>query len=451
MGLLNTIRGEQGLGSINYNTGTLFDYHVGSVQHGFDDKFYINGGFGNCITGWSGKGGLFKSTLTVGLVMNAMGIYNDCDGLLDDTEDAISRDPIRIANFSPYREVNIESSLDIVSGTIYDIDKMTDYIKNLCVQKDKNRKDFIVETPFVDKQGVRKKAWIPTFVVIDSFSELEGATERAMLDEHGITGKKTKTMWMVDGASKTIFIRSMRKYCEKYGICMVLTAHIGKNIEIDTYGPTPKQLQHMNQSDRLKRVGSEFEYLTGLYMQTMKASFIQDSAKNAFYQKGDNTPDTDINEVLAKVIRGKNNISGTILPYVISQTHGLLPEVTNYHYLKINGMFGMGGSLQKQYMLALPDISISRNTLRELCDSSYELRRALEITAQYLFIKQTWAIDKLPFNFKLSAEELFDKITNSNSIKMEDILNSRGYWTYLKDDREYMSPFDILMKLGECK
>ena len=448
MGFLNSIRGEQGLGSINYNTGTLFDYQVGNTKLGYDGKFYINGGFGNCITGWSGKGGLFKSTLTASLMMNAMGIYRDADGVLDDTEDAISRDPQRIANFTPHRPVDIDESLDIVSGTIYDVDKMTDYIKQICTEKEKNRKKLIIETPFVDKIGKRKKAWIPTFVMIDSFSELEGATERAMLNEHGITGKKTKTMWMIDGAAKTIFIRTMRKYCEKYGICMILTAHIGKNIEIDSYGPTPKQLQHMNQSDRLKRVGSEFEYLTGLYMQTIKAAFIQDSTKKAFYKKGDNTPDADINEVMAKVIRGKNNISGTIIPYVISQTHGLLPEVTNYHYLKINGLFGMTGSVQKQQLMFLPDVTISRNTIRELADSSYELRRALELTAQYLFIKQTWALDKIALDFTISAEELFDKITKSNSIKMNDLLNTRGYWSYLKEEREYMSILDVLNILG---
>ena len=451
MGMLSSIRGEKGLGSINYNTGTIFDYHVGSAVQGYDSKFYINGGLGNCMTGWSGKGGLFKSTLSVGLMMNAMGIYKNSDGVLNDTEDAISRDLDRIENFTPYNKVNIDESLDVLSGTIYDIDKMTSLIKEICMEKEKHRKDFIVESPFLDREGKRKKCWIPTFIAIDSFSELEGATERAMLEENEITGKKTNTMWMVDGKAKTIFIRSMRKFCERYGICMLLTAHIGKNIEIDSYGPTPKQLQHMNQNDRLKRVGSEFEFLTGLYMQTVKATILTDSAKHAFYSTGDNTPDTDINEVMAKVIRGKNNVSGTIVPYIISQARGLLPEVTNYHYLKINGLFGMSGSVQKQKLIFYPEVTISRNTIRELAFSSYELRRALELTAQYLFVKQTWATDKLQLNFNRSPEELFDEITKSNSIKMDDLLNSRGYWTYLKDERPYMSIFDVLNILDGSK
>ena len=43
-----------------------------------------------------------------------------------------------------------------------------------------------------------------------------------------------------------------------------------------------------------------------------------------------------------------------------------------------------------------------------------------------------------------TAEEFIDLTAKSNTIMISDILNSRGYWTYDKNNkRPYMSIFDI--------
>ena len=143
--------------------------------------------------------------------------------------------------------------------------------------------------------------------------------------------------------------------------------------------------------------------------------------------------------------RCKTACSGTTTPFVASQTKGFLNAVTNYHYLRLNNYFGLNGNKQKQQPFLMPDTTISRNTVRQIAGSSPQVRRALELAAQYCFIKNNWNTRDLHVDFSMDPNKVFD-ILNSDKKKtlVQDILNTRGYWTYGKCEIPYMSLIRML-------
>ena len=93
----------------------------------------------------------------------------------------------------------------------------------------------------------------------------------------------------------------------------------------------------------------------------------------------------------------------------------------------------------------MPDTTISRNTVRQIAGSSPQVRRALELAAQYCFIKNNWNTRDLHVDFSMEPAKVFD-ILNSDKKKtlVQDILNTRGYWTYDKTTLPYMSLIRML-------
>lgn len=457
MGLLSIIDegAKEFTPSVPINTGTMYDLMTGSAIRGVDGKWIISGGLTNSIMGVQGRGNTYKSTCSGSFIARALGIYKDVEGLIVDSEDSISKDIERVQRFAGEFSgfFNINECVRFLSGGINDIGTVFEKIRELCESKHVNRKEYLIETPYVNiLTGKPVMAWLPTIVFIDTYSEMFSIDENMMLEE-GLDDKKNKTIYLVDGNKKTMFIRALRRWCEQYGLYVIATAHTGDNTSIDSYGPVAKQLQYMKQSDKLKNVGSKFDKLTIPLVQTMNPTILVDSDKSCMYPNGDSTPNNDINEVILMVQRCKKNIAGLGIPFVVSQSDGLLNSVTNYHYLKSNNYFGLNGSKIKHQPTLLPDTTVSRNTIRRQESESYELRRALDITAQYCYIKQHWntgAIKEL--DFSLSPNELYDKL-NSNGVKWNDILNSRGHWVYSKEcaygEREYLSVFDVVELLNK--
>ena len=105
----------------------------------------------------------------------------------------------------------------------------------------------------------------------------------------------------------------------------------------------------------------------------------------------------------------------------------------------------MVGNKQRHSAFLYPSQTFTRNTLRQIAESSPEVRRALQIAATICFIKNNWNLTKVPYDFSIEPQALFDSLTSDKNKEMlSDVLASRSYWTYEKDDRPYMSIFRIL-------
>lgn len=435
-----------------FNTGTMYDVMTGSYSRGKDGKWYLSGGIPAAITGLHGGGNLFKSTMMDSFVVGALKIYPETDMFVFDTEG--SKNPERIAAFmaDPLHEElhssmkDVESHITIKSGPDdVSIEPFWDFMKGICARKEANKKSQTVTIPILDvRTGKPIQTWIPTFVFLDSLTELESNEEAEMLDsKKGIEDKKNKTIWLLDGNKKTILTRAMRKMAARYGICFICSAHKGSNSSMDSYAPASKQLQHMKQADRMKGVGSRFEFLTHVLSQVIGAKVLPDSSgNNSLYGPG---PIEDINEILLKIQRNKSNASGVTSSFIVSQEEGMLNIVSYLHYLRSNNYVGLDGgpSKPKHACVLNPDTKFSRNTIREQSSTDYALCRAIELTARYRYIQDHWNLSKIPFDFTKTPEQLFDALT-ANKAEMKDILETTSYWTITKSDREYMSIMDVL-------
>ena len=216
---------------------------------------------------------------------------------------------------------------------------------------------------------------------------------------------------------------------------------------MDMYNPTPKDTTFSKQDWKTKGVGSKLKFNASLYVRTSTTPLL-DSNKEPLYGVGSG-PVKDVMEIDIVIERSKTASAGNVLPFVATQTSGVLNAVTNYNYLRTNDYDGLAGNKQKQQVGLLPNVTISRNTIRSLTESNYELRRALEIAAQYCYIRNNWMTQNLPVDFSKTANQFFDLLmSDKNKGLVNDILNSRGYWTYCKNDRPYMDLFEIMAKAG---
>lgn len=449
MGVVNFLTTKPPVPTLSYNTGTLYDYLVGRAVIGHDGKWYIDGGLGAFITGFLGKPNQYKSTTLGSFVSRSLGYYKESDSVCFDSERSLTKDLDRIARFSQENVVDISLQMKVFNDDDLNATFVDNTITEICKLKEEHKKDMMVEIPLLDPNtGKLARVYIPTFVIVDSLSYLKTKMSSEIM-ALGLDDPKILTMYMAEGGQKTILIRKLRDLCESYGIVVVCSAHLDGTIAMNSAIPQAKELQHMKQGEKMKYVGAAFDRLTNNLVQVTGATILKDPSNEPLYG-GDGCRSGDLNEVSLLVQRCKSGASGSMLPFVVSQSDGLLSDVTNYHFLRNNDYFGLNGSNQKHQPFLKPDTTISRNTFRDMAGASYELRRAIELSAQWLFIRTFWNTKNMPMDLSMDPKVLFDKLMANKSIKVNDILNTSGVWTYTKKpERPYMSIFDVVELVGK--
>lgn len=426
---------------MQYNTGTLVDYMTGSFVPGIDGHWYLQGGLSNLITGLGGRNGTYKSTLMASLMVRLLAIYTEAEGILADSEFTIIRDMVRVLRFAGELG-NVGDRIAPVSATALDINDLFKQLQTIIKQKSELVKECMAMTPFIDlKTGKQVKSWIPTPYFIDSYSEVAGANEDDLVDVEGVTGKRTKTIFMVEGGNKTTFMRRVRRMCEQYGVLLLLTAHIDDNREIGSMAGPRKQMVHMKQSDALKNVGSSFKKLTNPYIHIEGCKNLNDS--QTYPSK--KYKNIDLNEIIIKIGRGKTNISGISVPMIMSQSDGLLAGLTNYHYLKSLDYFGLTGSKSRHKLALYPEVILTRPTVRDIVSEDKKLIRAMEIMAGYAIMKTEWNTAHMDVDFSRSGEEFAEAVLKHPKLGAEKVLSSTGYWRFNpKKTDNYLSVLDML-------
>ena len=423
------------------NTGTLIDMGTGAYIPGMDGSMILNGGIG-MTNGIIGREQRFKSTSASSLIMGVLGRYKDSELLFHDTEFSIGNKERLLAMAD--MPVNPES-IRLTDPTNYDMASLFTAIRELVKYKIEHRKDYLVETPFLDPKTLKPiKMYIPTIVSIDSWSKLYLQIVDSLYDQNALGDSGLNMVYMKDGNAKTQFMQHLPVLAAKAGIYFVLTAHIGDKFEMDAFSKSPKDLQHMNQKDTMKGVGSQFGYLTSLLLENRVISLLHDSKKECKYPVEEST-NMELNEIKSVIARCKNNMSGAVIAQVLSQRYGILRDLTNYEFLLTNDAFGLTGNNVRKGVGILPDVSIMRTTIRKQFQESYELRRAIEILAQLCYVQNYWSVTSNQVDFKVTPAAFTELVLSKPKDKVAEILNSRGYWTYDKtDSRKYMSLYDIL-------
>lgn len=440
---------------IRFNTGTWFDIITGIYEPGFADGLYLNGGLGTCTTGLHGRGNTYKSTLMDSIIMGCLRLYEGMHCITNDTEYSKVKERImRFTQGARFGNADVSDRFVLISDPNCGIEWTNKAITDLCNRREAMKKDLMITTPFFDSHCKPIEIMMPTIVFIDSWSELTTTAMIKFLSEKGLDDDKFRTLYMENGNRKTILLTFLNQMATKYGLIVCATARTGDNRSLD-YMPPAKELVHQKQKDKIKDVGSKFTTLVHVLTQVQSCKPCQDSSNEAEYPLGVTGP-LDLNRVEINSSRNKSNMSGPLIPMIVSQEWGLLSEVSYFDFLRTHAKSSIGTGRPNFSCPFLPDVKFTRKSLREDLMDNYQLCRALELAARYQYIKMSWNLSSLPVSFEADVEKVFDKLTSKDQL-MQDILESTSVWAPIDPSkkskhgevlgaggRKHMSLFEVL-------
>lgn len=439
------------------NIGALFDIPTGKYLRGKHGEMILNGGLG-FLTGVVGIGNNFKST-----VMNYMGASTLARmGPLSgnytyDTEINIhewhlarqaSRDPILKG------ENLIESGRwQITDKTIYHGDQWYDNVKGFMNMKMKDKGKYSITTPFLDRNKQNLKIIVPTCLGVDSMSEFVTQDVIKMQDENSLGESGANMVSMRQGMQKNRFLMEIPALAGGSYTYVMMTAHIGSEFSMDPRNPPPKKLAHMPQGVKLKGVPEKFTFvMNNCYHCYNAAKLMNDTTKTPLYPRDkddDLAGDTDLNEVTLRQLRSKSGPSGMAVKLVVSQQEGVLPSLSEFHFIKTEKHWGLDGNAQNYTLAFCPDIALSRTQVRRKIDAHPELRRGLNLASEMLQITYLWH-DVSP-EYLCTPKELYDDLI-AMGYDWTVLLTTRGWWAPdgVHEDIPFLSTMDFLrMRTGE--
>lgn len=445
------------------NVGCLLDIPTGSLLKGRKGETFINGGLGP-ITAIVGAGNNFKSTILHYMLLSATSRVREAtDTALTtyDTEMNMSLDRLEslASNFPNLRDNIITGDNPIWSITDKQIpgNEWALYINKYVDEKVKDKKLKIDFQPFenpYDKKVLN--LCIPTFVEIDSLSELEAKSSMDMLSKD-LDSSETNTFAMKQGLFKSKFLSTVPVMATESNTYFLCTAQLGEKNEMKS-GPamfqTPtKELQFLKQGEHIKGVSPKFFFLThvAMYAHTAKL-LVNDTTKLAEYPLDNEAQKSDLNIVRLTQLRCKNGPSGYTISIIVSQSEGVLPSLTEFHYIKENNRFGISGNNINYNLDLYPDINLSRTTIRNKLNTDPLLRRAVNITAELHQLK-IFQPQLIREGLMCSPKELYEDIKKLG-YDWNVLLNTRGYWTIdqYKNEVPFLSSVDLLkMRKGLYK
>lgn len=438
------------------NVGCGFDILNGTYYRGRNGENILSGGL-SYIMGFAGKGNQFKSTMMVWMFLTAMARMKGSAGNMYDTEMNIHEERV-IAIMMNILDLNGEDlielgRLNLTDKSVYSGNKWFEVFKTWMVDKKKDKKN-LVETPFLDRDGVNFfKMLIPTFTMIDSFSQFDTDDVEATRDKNELGESGANMIHMRAGLVKTNFLMEVPRVTVSANNYMLMVAQIGKNTDIGAaqHAPPRYQLKHMPSGDALRGVTPQFTYAThDLWLCDNTALLIEKDSKEPLYPRhvDDNLRmDTDLMLVKMKQLRSKGGLSGITHEVVVSQSDGVQPALTEFHYLRERKLWGFEGSNQRYSLALYPSVTLTRPTVRSKLDADPMLRRAMTITVEIKQMDDHWGhLDGK--GILCTPKELYDDL-KAKGYDWDVLLNTRGWWTIGEHPLPYLSTMDLLeMRLG---
>ena len=439
-----------------YNIGCLFDIPSGSYLPGKYGESILNGGL-TSFTGVVGIANNFKTTIMDYMKLSVLAHFPESTNNDYDTETNVSE--ARKQQMAEHIEGLSGDNNPIVNGR-WQITDDTRYLGNEWYEIQKTflkgkkaaEKELLRTTPFLDREGKPFQAMVPTLTGIDSLTKFQTEDVANMLAGNELGDSGSNTSFMKQGASKARFLADLPRLISINNNPILMTAHIGKTIPMDTRAPPIKKLQYLNNGDTMKGVTDQFLFLTTNCWQCYNTvPLTNDGTKGPEYPaspEDDMKGDTDLNLVTLKLLRNKAGRSGLVMQILVSQEEGVLPSLSEFHYIKTNDRFGLGGNVQNYYLEFMPEIKLSRTTVRAKLAASPKLRRGMTIAAEMSQMFMLWTdMEK----YVCTPKQLYDDLI-AMGYDWNKLLETRGWWTFDNDKQptNYLSTMDLLkMHVGE--
>lgn len=435
------------------NVGAGFDIPTGTYKLGKHGESILNGGLAP-FTAIVGKGNTFKTAIALFFMMRVISRYDCSNALHYDTECTFS--PDRVANvINGMRSGSSDMDIDALmeSGRVFLTDdsviKTEEWFKQTMqtYSADKRKtKSLMKHLPFIDSKGNFIPFLPPTVNVGDSASEMKYGKLEENYAKMKIGDGEMQTEAMRVSNAKRMMIEKMQGFCNAGAIYAILTAHLGKDLNIDGK-PQEKKTTFMKQGDKISKVPTQILGLPNAVWEISTGTpLIHRETKEWLYPNGndvDTKGNPDLITLIAKNIRGKNGPSGVPFEFVMSQSQGLLAPLTEFNHIKNFNRYGLGGNDRNYYVDLCPDVKLMRTTIRSRIDEYAELRRALEITMEMCQMRYLWH-DRDP-KYNITPEELRVGL-EKKGYKWDVLLNTRGWWTYEEDKHplNFLSTMDLL-------
>ena len=431
------------------NVGALLDIPTGFYVKGKFGESILNGGLG-ALTGVTGQPNNFKSTLMHYMMLSAASRLSSVtetsmstyDTELNIHESRLAKFAARFPEFAN-KNIFLDQTWVVTDKTIYHGNKWFELFKKYVHDKVALGAKAEIETPFLQRDGVTPfRMLTPTFCEIDSLSEFETEDVYKIQTENELGESGGNTMHMRQGLAKTRLMMEMAPLVNQGIHYTLFSAQIGKESAIQTGPvplPPPKKLQYLKGGDKVIGVTGKFLYLMSNFWNASSAvPLINQGTKGPEYPRNpeDSRPgDTDLNIVKLTQLRSKSGPTGIVLEIVVSQSEGVMPSLTEFHYLK-NQKFGLEGNNINYSLSLYPDVKLSRTTVRSKTNNDPKLRRAMTITAELAQMHQLWR--HIDDGTLCTAKELYDDLI-AKGYDWDILLNTRGYW--LPDNHKQPVPF----------
>lgn len=449
------------------NVGALMDIPTGRLEKGAKGESIINGGLSN-LMGITGIGNSNKTLLLTYCILTVLiRFWGSSDGHFSDHENTMEFN--RLADFliriAEYNDVSIDVIFEtlptvfpLIPATVMPGSKWFDQLKTIAKARVKKGVKGMIETPILDFRGKPIKMYPPHLCAVDSFSALTPDSTEISQDK-GTAGSKDRNMeFATDHKAKHQMFQELSNLLPSSGIYAFTSAHLGDNLSFDPNATKEKKLAFMKADQKLKGVSSNYYFYTTTLWFVMRAVPLLNSDRVPAYPYGGNNKekrDSELMELEAWTGRNKFGPSGIMIPIVISQAEGVMPSLTEFHYLKDHcDRFGIQGNssdgdVQNYHLDLCPGVNLSRTKIRQKIEEEPMLRRALTITAEMRQIFKYWKT--FPKEYHCTPKELYNGIIEQG-YKWEDLLiGTRGWWTpdQYTHPLKFLSTVDLLkMRIG---
>lgn len=448
------------------NTGIVLDISAGHWVKGHKGQSILNGGF---ALFWSigAMPNMFKSTIAAYCSAAVLRAFSRAVLHVHDAETTmvIERMELLVRLAMQYIDQTgkmPESLIDtgrmfFTRSVDYDATDLFDLLKTFCKKRLKEEKKRKLEIMHPDT-GKPYEYFDPIVSFWDSFSAMKAKNAVDMLAEGDVGSKDLNMLAMRVNSGKSQMVDQIPDMTAKHSFYLLATSQVGQAYELDPKKPSVKTLKMLKGEVKLKRVPENFSFATGnCYIVTHYSPMINGSGKDAMpefpYEPGDADNQNDLIQVKLTNMRGKFGISGVPLPFVISQKDGLLPEMSNFIFLRDEaGRFGIinHDANNRYYSMALtPDIKMQRTEVRQKFRQNPHCGRSALICAEMFWMFTYWT--NFDQRYVCDPVELYAEIKNMGYDW--NLLLSTRYWFMPIEDGEsipYLSTMDLLrMRVGQ--
>jgi hypothetical protein len=436
------------------NIGSLLDIPCGRYHKGRYGDNILNGGFSNFI-GMGGRGNSFKTAIALSMSLRVLSRQPETSFVLYDTENTFGwdriEDMVNAAGNMNYDEAVDQGRIILTSAVEHSGEEWWHLIRQERDARVKDEKKLRKATPFIDREGKPITNFPLRIHFLDSMSQLETGAIAEIYEKNKIDDSAANTDAMRGAAIKTRMIMQVPTVTAQGGMALVATAHVGDEIKVDPYAPAKQQLASMKKGLKFKNTPEKFTFLSSnCWLVTEAKPLLNQSSKAPEYPADgfkDAVGDTDLQEISLLNVRSKSGPTGHTFTLIVSQTEGLLPSLTEFHYLKSRkDKFGLVGpeGIHKDWRVALyPDPLLKRTTVRQQVREDKRLARALEITSELAQIYDYWP--DFPRQDMVQPDQLRSRL-ESMGYDWNLLLDTRGYWTFdhYESDVKPLSTMDLI-------